>query len=168
MSKQAASNVGAIVSQILSRFMFWALLWALLLGIMYLTVRYDYVKIEPYLKNMEPELEGGNQVFCDKSAAWEPGDILWLAGEKYDFPARLLGVAGDEVSIAEGRVFINGDKIHELYSPKIDTTDSMAPMRIPDLHVFVLSDSRRWKQGPHFDSRLLGPVPVARILGKVR
>lgn len=168
MEKSQASKVGAVVSQILSRFMFWALLWGVLLGIMYLTVRYDYVKVEAYLKNMEPEIEGGNQIFCDTFARYKPGDILWLSGEKYPFPARLLAVAGDEVSIEEGRVFINGEKIHELYSPTIDGNDALATTRVPELHVFVLSDSRRWKQGPLFDSRLLGPIPVARIIGIVR
>ncbi len=168
LAKTQASNVGAVVSQILSRFMFWALLWGVLLGIMYVTARYEYEKVEPYLKNMEPELEGGNQIFCDTFADYQPGDILWLAGEKNPFPARLLAVAGDDVSIEQGRIFINGEKIHELYSPTIDGNDSLATLRVPDLHVFVLGDSRRWKQGPLYDCRLLGPVPVARIIGTVR
>jgi signal peptidase I len=75
------------------------------------------------------------------------------------FIKRVIGVAGDEVSISDGAVYLNRRKLREPYAN--GPTDGAAEYDIPPLHVFVLGDNR----AQSCDSRVWGPLAVRRIVG---
>lgn len=127
------------------------------------------------------------------------GDVVIIespAADRADLVKRVVGVAGDVISIDDGVVMRNGapfesavegscDPGREL-DPSVDCTltreqddtgarswltsrsepsarESMAPIEVPEGHVFVMGDHRDRSN----DSRRLGPIPVARVRGRV-
>lgn len=79
---------------------------------------------------------------------------------------RVIGLPGERISIHDGGVFINGERLKE---PYIGQTATSWPGRsddfkfvIPEEHIFVLGDNRNNST----DSRSFGPVSVDEIIGK--
>lgn len=75
------------------------------------------------------------------------------------FIKRVIGTAGDEVSIRDGAVYLNGRKLREPYAN--GPTDGAGEWEIPTAHVFVLGDNR----AQSCDSRIWGPLAVRRVVG---
>ena len=75
------------------------------------------------------------------------------------FIKRVIGVGGDEVSIQDGAVYLNGRKLREPYAN--GPTDGSGEFEVPARHVFVLGDNR----AQSCDSRVWGPLAVRRIVG---
>ena len=85
---------------------------------------------------------------------------------------RVIGVAGDTIEFKDNEFYLNGEKIEESYinteiSPEYDNVFHNSyvnsSITIPEGYVFVMGDNR----GGSKDSRLMGPVPVSAIIGKV-
>ncbi|MBR7093075.1 MAG: signal peptidase I [Clostridia bacterium] len=77
---------------------------------------------------------------------------------------RVIAVAGDTVQItADGKVYLNGELLEEPYisvkTPAFGATD---PITIEEGYIFVMGDNRTVSK----DSRLLGPIPVSKVMGK--
>jgi signal peptidase I len=75
------------------------------------------------------------------------------------FIKRVVGVAGDRVSIRDGAVYVNGRRLREAYAN--GPTDGAGVYDVPEEHVFVLGDNR----AQSCDSRVWGPLAVRRIAG---
>jgi signal peptidase I len=75
------------------------------------------------------------------------------------FIKRVIGVAGDRISIRDGAVYVNGRKLREPYAN--GPTDGGGGYEVPNEHVFVLGDNR----AQSCDSRVWGPLAVRRIVG---
>jgi signal peptidase I len=75
------------------------------------------------------------------------------------FIKRVVGVAGDTVSIRDGAVYLNGRKLREPYAN--GPTDGSGQHEVPARHVFVLGDNR----AQSCDSRVWGPLALRRIIG---
>jgi signal peptidase I len=75
------------------------------------------------------------------------------------FIKRVIGMAGDEVSIRDGAVYLNGRRLREPYAD--GPTDGSGEWEIPTTHVFVLGDNR----AQSCDSRIWGPLAVRRVVG---
>jgi signal peptidase I len=75
------------------------------------------------------------------------------------FIKRVIGVAGDTISIRDGAVYLNGRKLREPYAN--GPTDGAGQREVPPRHVFVLGDNR----AQSCDSRVWGPLAVRRISG---
>jgi signal peptidase I len=79
-----------------------------------------------------------------------------------DFVKRVIGLAGDEVLIEGGRVFINGQLLDEPYVVYDDLSDH-GPVTVPEGHLFFLGDNRPNSS----DSRRgLGMVPRDQVVGR--
>ncbi len=74
---------------------------------------------------------------------------------------RVIGLAGDEVKIAGGRVYVNGRLLDEPYVA--DDTPGSQTWVVEPLHVFVMGDNRPASS----DSRRFGTVQRDQILGRV-
>lgn len=83
----------------------------------------------------------------------EPGRIL---------VKRVIGVAGDEVEIFRGLVYVDGTPLDEPYVAARDTRN-LARRQIPPDSIFVLGDNR----ANSLDSRFFGAVPRVNLLGVV-
>ncbi len=97
------------------------------------------------------------------------GDIVVIVeqladGSKQDIVKRIVGLAGDEIEIRQGRAVINGEAERGVYTVYVAEGDIEAPRsRVPDDHVYVLGDNRPVSE----DSRIFGPVPLDAVLGQV-
>lgn len=77
---------------------------------------------------------------------------------------RVLGLPGERISIHDGSVYVNGQRLDE---PYLDSQTSWRGIRTDEYfvqpgYVFVLGDNRNNSS----DSRVFGAVPVTDIIGK--
>ena len=83
-----------------------------------------------------------------------------------DFIKRCIALPGDEFSIRDGGVYINGKKMDESYVKGFTDYsgfgDKKIEGRVPEGHVIVLGDNRQ----NSYDSRGFGYLPLQRIKGK--
>lgn len=102
------------------------------------------------------------------------GDIIVFRYPKdrsTDYIKRVIGLPGDEVSIRDKRVFINGEKLDDPYGHfstpnimpgSITPKDNFGPVKVPEGKYFVMGDNR----DNSLDSRFWGFVDDTDILGK--
>jgi signal peptidase I len=91
---------------------------------------------------------------------------LGAPGER-DFVKRVIGVGGDTVACcdAAGRVTVNNVPLDEPYvfeNNPLDAGRTFAPIKVPDGDLWVMGDHR----GDSADSRINGPVPQDRVIGR--
>jgi signal peptidase I len=142
--------------------------------------------------SMEPTLEPGDRVLVQK-VVYGPdrGDVIvfsdpqgragpdrgivggfvhWLSStlgierpEHEDFIKRVIGLPGETVETRDGRLYVDGVRIHEPYlKGAIDTRD-YGPVRVPEGALFVLGDNRLNSNDSRFG---LGFVPVDKVVGR--
>ncbi len=128
--------------------------------------------------SMEPQVPDGSVVVVDDLgpavAGYHRGDIVVLStppnAPDVALPfmlKRVVGVPGDHITIAGGRVFVNGSPLVEPYlaasaaaaSAPADGVDVVVPRG----DVFVLGDNR----GHSRDSKAFGPIPLGALRGRV-
>lgn len=120
-----------------------------------------------YGQSMEPNLHTDMRLVVEKlSYKLHPpqrGDVVVLRLRPGDdlLIKRVIALPGEEVSIHDGKVYINGQPLDEPYLAS-ETRGNLAPRVVPPLHVFVMGDNRQASN----DSRSFGPVHVDNILGK--
>lgn len=79
---------------------------------------------------------------------------------------RVIGLAGDEISVVNGEVYLNGEKIEESYLDEGMITDGIhGTITVPEGCVFVMGDNRIVSS----DSRAynVGPIPLSQIKGRL-
>jgi len=119
--------------------------------------------------SMEPNLHSGQRLIVEKVSyrfhGPRRGDIVVLRRPDCNdcelVIKRVVGLPGEEVSIHDGRVYIDGRPLEEPYLTQ-PTRGHYGPARVPPLHVFVLGDNR----GASNDSRSFGLVHRDLILGR--
>lgn len=76
---------------------------------------------------------------------------------------RVIGVAGDEIDIKDGYVYVNGKKLEEPYAKdKTISGEFKLPVKVGENKLFVLGDNRRVSK----DSRKFGLVDIDQVEGK--
>jgi signal peptidase I len=117
--------------------------------------------------SMLPTLRDGEFVLVNKLAyrmgAPTRGDIIVFrstTAKDLDLIKRIVGLPGDQVTIADGRVSVNGQVVQEPYI-------NAAPIyrgewEVPKDHLFVLGDNRNDSS----DSHAWGFLPLQNIVGK--
>jgi signal peptidase I len=135
-------------------------------GELMLVNRLEYAEINlEKLSQFLPFIDPGNDPRRDVFHSPERGDVIVLkdprdpSGDR--LVKRVIGLPGEKIEIAEGRVYINGRLLHEPYiaSPWSGTAP---PIRIPDGQYYVMGDNR----GNSEDSRYFGLVERDLIIGK--
>lgn len=99
------------------------------------------------------------------------GDVIVFKSpedEKKDFIKRVIGIAGDSVSLRDGYVYLNNEKLNELYlGPEVRTRggaflDDGNMVTVPRGEFFVMGDNRANSS----DSRAWGFIKRDAIIGK--
>jgi signal peptidase I len=134
----------------------------LFLGINLVTAR---IRIESV--SMENTLHPGNAVLVNRLAYRfglpERGDII-VFDPPFESPEpyikRVIGLPGDEISIRDGTVFVNGSALSEPYLR--EQPAARGTWMVPEESVFVMGDNRNNSS----DSRNWGPVPDENIIGR--
>jgi signal peptidase I len=119
--------------------------------------------------SMNPGILDGDRILIDRfSLAFDGvdrGDVVVLSyplDPSLDYIKRVVGLPGDEVLMAGGRVWVNGRLLTEPYVSRGDTYTYERAV-VKEGHFFVLGDNR-----PHSaDSREFGQVPRALLRGRV-
>jgi len=140
--------------------------------------------VKPYRipsASMEDTLMVGDRVLVDR-ISWrfgEPqrGDIV-VFRPPFDGPVlikRIVGMPGDTISLADGHVYINGQRLNEPYVRRLNgrpvPTEPFAnglpwslarPYKVPAGSYFMMGDNRI----DSGDSREFGPVPRDQLIGR--
>jgi len=108
------------------------------------------------------------------SSVPERGNIVvfkYPEDESKDFIKRVVGLPGETIQVIQQRVYINDKLLKEPYahhsqppSRNSGNRDNMAPLRIPEGHVFVMGDNR---ENSH-DSRMWGVLDLSKLRGKAQ
>ena len=118
--------------------------------------------------SMEPTYRSGSLNLVNRLAYQyrKParGDIIAikLAGPHVLYVKRIIGLPGEQISIAQGQVYINGSALEEPYVIKRKSWD-VPEVTLAAREYFVIGDNRGMRAADHD----FGRVDVSRILGKV-
>jgi signal peptidase I len=119
--------------------------------------------------SMQPTLFPGDYVIVNKLAyrfnhAPQRGDVIVFKyppdPDAIPYIKRIIGLPGDQVHIADGKVYINGQLTLEPWL-KV-TTDRGGDWSVPEGQLFVMGDNRNNSS----DSRSWGFVPLKNIIGR--
>lgn len=126
--------------------------------------------------SMEPNFYENDYLFVSKQSYTfsEPkrGDVVVVHssllqenGDEKLLIKRIVGLPGDEIDIADGKVYINGEELTEDYTKEGYTNGEISGFVVPDGEVFCMGDNRRVS----IDSRSpeVGAIDVDEIVGKV-
>jgi len=117
--------------------------------------------------SMRPTLDDGEFVLVNRMSyrlgAIERGDIIvfnYPANPDQELIKRVIGLSGDQVTINNGQVALNGYILSEPYIADAPQYDG--EWRVPDNYLFVLGDNRNNSS----DSHAWGMLPIENIVGK--
>lgn len=85
---------------------------------------------------------------------------------KISYIKRVIGLEGEHLLIEDGKVYVNGQKLNEVYLDGIETpiTGDYYDIIVPEGYVFVMGDNRDGSS----DSREFGCIPLEKIEGRVK
>lgn len=117
--------------------------------------------------SMEPSLHSGEFVIVNKLAYRfglpQRGDVIvfhFPRDPEQEYIKRVIGLPGDDVAVAEGRVKVNGETLDESYI--MQPPRYSGNWRVPEGSLFVLGDNRNNSS----DSHNWGPVALDQVVGK--
>ena len=121
--------------------------------------------------SMYPTLVGGEGMFTEKLtytvSAPQRDDIIIC---RYPYHTekcvkRVIAVPGDRISISDGAIYLNGERLDEsaYWGGYIEDSD-MPEVTVPERSLFVVGDNRNHSG----DSRHVGFIPYCQVKGKVR
>jgi signal peptidase I len=124
--------------------------------------------------SMVPTLHTGDRLVVEKVSyrfhppstgdiiVFDPPEKLQLMGYAKDqaFIKRLIGKPGEEVSIADGKVYLNAQPLEEDYIAE-PPAYKLEPRQIPEDEFFVMGDNRNDSN----DSHVWGFLPKKNIIG---
>jgi len=120
-----------------------------------------------YGQSMEPTLQTNQRLVIEKLSyrlrGPRRGDVVVLhdpGGSPELLIKRVVGLPGERVTVADGRVFIDGVPLDEPYLAQ-PTQGGGRSWVVPPLHIFVLGDNR----GASRDSRIFGTVSLDQVIG---
>jgi signal peptidase I len=121
-----------------------------------------------YGQSMQPNLHTNERLVVEKLSyrfhGPRRGDVVVLhdpSGGSELLIKRVIGLPGERVTIADGRVFIDGVELEEPYLDQ-ETEGSGRSWLVPPLQVFVMGDNRQASR----DSRSFGTIKRDQIIGR--
>lgn len=122
--------------------------------------------------SMYPNLDDGDKLITQKVSLYyrepERGEIVVIQAPDADkgvfYIKRVVGLAGDTISLEGGDVYINGEKYEEDYLQGVETDPMISgkdSWQVEEGQIFVMGDNRPSSK----DSRIFGPVDVDSVIG---
>ncbi|MDD4844187.1 MAG: signal peptidase I [Anaerotignum sp.] len=124
--------------------------------------------------SMESTIMPGDRIMALRTSYWfeepERGDVVIFRypddpERKTLFVKRIIGVGGDEVTIGNGIVYVNGEALEEPYIKEI-TQGDFGPYEVPEGSYFMMGDNRNKSLDARFWENQY--VESDEILGKVK
>lgn len=125
--------------------------------------------------SMYPTLKNEDVLFINRVSSikknYKRGEIvIFDSHNKEDdiYIKRIIAVAGDEIEIRDGKVYLNGEELEEEYLDHDSKTEpgffmkNKKKYKVPEGHIFVMGDNREGSE----DSRNFGPVSLEQVQGK--
>lgn len=113
----------------------------------------DYMAVEKLSYIVKP-MERGDVVIC-----------YYPNNDEYTCVKRIIGLAGDTITIEGGIVSVNGVRLQEDYVTTGLTSKHDGIFTVEDNCVFVMGDNRLISKDS--TDGLVGSIPVERVIGKV-
>lgn len=84
---------------------------------------------------------------------------------KTSYIKRVIGIAGDQIKITDGKIYLNGEELKEDYISDNITTESPAfnDFIVPEGYIFAIGDNRN----NSIDCRSFGCIPLEKVEGIV-
>ncbi|HUP48505.1 MAG TPA: signal peptidase I [Thermoanaerobaculia bacterium] len=119
-------------------------------------------------ESMAPALQPGDRIVVTRFPGDRPerGDVIVFRHpfDPHRFSVkRVIGVPGDLVESAGGRVRIRGRSLPQAYGA-LPQGAEISPQLVPEGHLFVLGDNHAHS----YDSRHWGPLPSGLVAGRAR
>jgi signal peptidase I len=119
--------------------------------------------------SMSPGIRDGDRILIEPWSyvfgGVDRGDVIVLRyplDPEVDYIKRVIGLPGDRIILADGRVWVNGHLLDEPYVDSIDVSSYLS-VRVESEHLFVLGDNRPRSS----DSREFGQVSEDLVRGRV-
>jgi len=125
-------------------------------------------------KSMYPNFENGQYLLANKIVYkikdYERGDVvIFKHSETQDYIKRIIGLPGDEISIQNGKIYLNGQMLDEsdyladsVYTNGNGFLHEGETIIVPEDQLFVCGDNRPNSS----DSREFGPIDDDVVKGK--
>lgn len=117
--------------------------------------------------SMQPAVPAGALLVVDHGRFSPHGrDVVTVSADLTGEPLvkRVVATAGEQVAIEDGVLVVDGRAVCEsTVDPREQDGVWFGPVTVPADAVFVLGDDRAGS----IDSRVLGPVPVSAVTGRV-
>lgn len=160
-----------------------ALLVAAVVG---LTLSFFFTVLQVYDVSMNPTLVEGDRLVLQNTHQVEKGDIVifktdlpisehdlaamnpiqrWKNGKTKTLIKRIVATEGDSLTIADGKVVLNGVELQEDYILEPYTVGAVTIDKIPAGMVFAMGDNRQNSHDSRSDD--IGLLPASEIKGKV-
>jgi signal peptidase I len=140
----------------------------MLAAVMYLIIQALTARIKVESTSMVPTLRANDYVVVNKLAyklgGPSRGDIIVFKyppdPTQIPYIKRVIGLPGDQVHIAGGKVYVNEVQLAEPYLRV--STNQGGDWTVPEDSLFVMGDNRNGSS----DSRAWGMVPLGNVIGK--
>jgi signal peptidase I len=114
--------------------------------------------------SMRPTLRESDYLVTLRQSEYRRGDIVVLREPDGYAVKRIVGAGGDKVMVMDGALFINAGYASEPYIAE-PMEYLLAPLAVPEGHVFVLGDNRNESDDGHLSRTT---HPAGDIVGRVR
>lgn len=103
-----------------------------------------YMLVEVHGTSMDDTLPSGSVVLCELGVEPQRGELALFSYQDALLIRRVIGVGGDEVSVGEEGVTVNGGLLDEAYAAgDVERlSDIDYPVRVPPDKLFLMGDNR--------------------------
>lgn len=112
--------------------------------------------------SMAPAILPGDRITVDtRGGTPDRGEIWAFSGPNSTLIKRVVGLPGETIEVAGGRVLVDGKPLVESY-PTVPPTYTMSPVPLGPDQYFMMGDSR----DASADSHVWGPLHRGKFLGR--